>query len=112
MGRPSSAESNTAIRQIPNLRYSAARQSRNQIVIVLLLVLALDSPISDDKNEDDDEDESVARPATIWTDTDRVQLRAASDFVEMPLSATNTATGTPTKRHKGQNAAGERARWL
>ena len=30
------------------------------------------APFSDDENEDDDEDERFARPATIWTDTDRV----------------------------------------
>ena len=62
--------------QSKTLRYSAARQSRNQIVIVLLLVLALDCPISDEENKDDDEDERLARPATIWTDADRVQLWA------------------------------------
>ena len=58
------------------LRYSAARRSRDPIVIVLLLVLVLDCPISDDENEDDDEDERFARPATIWTDTDRLQVCA------------------------------------
>jgi len=55
---------------VATLRYSAARPSRNPIVIVLLLVLVLDRPISDDENEDDDEDERFTRPATIWTDTD------------------------------------------
>src|SRR2546427_10516303 len=53
-----------------NPRYSAARRSRNQVVLVLLLVL--DCPITDYENEDDDEDERFARPATIWTDTDRL----------------------------------------
>jgi len=52
-------------------RYSAARPSRNQIV----LVLVLDCPVSDyeddDEDEDEDEDEKFARPATIRTDTDR-----------------------------------------
>ena len=62
--------------QVKNLRYSAARLSRNPIVIVLLLVLVLDRPISDDENEDDDEDERFTRPATIWTDTDRLQVCA------------------------------------
>src|SRR5437667_11879097 len=45
--------------QVKNLRYSAARWSRNPIVIVLLLVLVLDRPISDDENEDDDEDDGI-----------------------------------------------------
>jgi hypothetical protein len=56
-----------------------ARQSRKQIVLVLLLVLVLDCPISDYENEDDDEDERFARPATIWTDTDRVQFCATME---------------------------------
>ena len=56
--------------QVKNLRYSAARPSRNPIVIVLLLVLVLDRPISDDENEDDDEEERFTRPATISGDTD------------------------------------------
>jgi len=41
-----------------------------------VLVLVLDCPISDDQNEDEDEDERFARPATSWTDTDRLQVRA------------------------------------
>ena len=62
--------------QVENLRYSGVQRSRNQIVIVLLLVLVLDCPISEDENEDDDEDERFARPRTIWTDTDRLQVCA------------------------------------
>ena len=57
----------------PNRRYGTAQRRRNQILIVLVL----DCPISDYENEDDDEDERFARPATIWTDTDRLQVRAA-----------------------------------
>ena len=60
--------------QNATLRYKAARRSRKQIVLVLLLVL--DCPISDYENEDDEEDERFARPATIWTDTDRLQVCA------------------------------------
>ena len=64
--------------QVKNLRYSAAQRSRNPIVLVLLLVLVLDCPFSDDEIEDDDEDEDerFARPATIGTDTDRLQVCA------------------------------------
>jgi len=69
----------SSVWQSETLRYSAARPSRNPIVIVLLLVLVLDRPISDDENEDDDEDERFTRPATIWTDTDRVQLCATME---------------------------------
>jgi hypothetical protein len=46
--------------QSATLRYSAARRSRKQIV----LLLVLDCAISDYENEDDDEDERFARPAT------------------------------------------------
>jgi len=45
------------------------RPSRNQIVLVLVLVL--DCPVSDYEDDDDDDDEKFARPATIRTDTDR-----------------------------------------
>ncbi len=60
------------VRQSETLGYSAARRSRKQIVLVLLLVL--DCSISDYENEDDDE--RFAGPATIWTDTDRLQVCA------------------------------------
>ena len=53
--------------RIANPRYGAARQSRKQIVLVLLL--ALDRSVSDYENEDDDEERRFARPATIWKDT-------------------------------------------
>src|SRR5207245_6080952 len=66
-----------------------ARPSRNPIVIVLLLVLVLDRPISDDENEDDDEDERFTRPATIWTDTDRLQVCATG--------ASNSVNRYPTE---------------
>ena len=49
--------------EFPNVWQSAARRSRNPIV--LLLVLVLDCPISDSENEDDDEDERFA-PDTNW----------------------------------------------
>ena len=75
--------------QLKNLRYSAARPSRNPIVIVLLLVLVLDRPISDDEDEDDDEDERFTRPATIWTDTDRLQVCATG--------ASNSVNRYPTE---------------
>ena len=61
---------------LKNLRCSVARRSRKQIVLVLLLVLVLDCPISDYEDEKDDEDEGFARPATIWPDTDRLQVCA------------------------------------
>jgi hypothetical protein len=32
--------------------------------------------LTDGENEDDDEDERFARPATIWIDTDRLQVCA------------------------------------
>jgi hypothetical protein len=63
---------------VAKLRYSTARRSPNQIVLVLLLVLVLDCPIPDYENED----ERFAWPATIWTDTDRVQLCATSAALE------------------------------
>ena len=74
---------------VATLRYSAARPSRNPIVIVLLLVLVLDRPISDDENENDDEDERFTRPATIWTDTDRLQVCATG--------ASNSVNRHPTE---------------
>jgi hypothetical protein len=52
-------------------RHGALRRSRNQIVLVPLLVLLLDFPISDD---DEDEDEKFARPTMDWTDTASEQL--------------------------------------
>ena len=55
---------------------NTAQRSRNQIVLVLLLVLVLDCFISDYADEDDDEDERFARRATIWTDTDSLQVCA------------------------------------
>ena len=60
------------VKNVKNLRYSIARRSRNQILLVLLLVLVLDRSIADYENED----ERFARPATIWTDTDRLQVCA------------------------------------
>ena len=62
------ANFSTALRASHDFRKSEIMpQGRNQIV--LLLVLVLDSPISDyeNDNEDDDADERFARPATIWT---------------------------------------------
>jgi len=56
-------------------RYSAARPSRKQIVLVLLLVLDYSIP---DYENDEEEDERFARLATIWTDTDRLKIRATS----------------------------------
>ena len=52
--------------RVGNPRYSAARPSRNQIVLIL------DCPVSDYEDDDEDEDEKFARPATIRTDTDRL----------------------------------------
>src|SRR5207245_8334472 len=74
--------------QVKNLRHSAARRSRNPIVIVLLLVLVLDRPVSDDENEDDDEDERFTRAATISGDTDRLQVCATG-----AVSTLNTYQG-------------------
>jgi len=56
--------------RVGNPRYSAARPSRNQIVLVLVPVL--DCPFSDYEDDDEDEDEKFARPATIRKDTDRL----------------------------------------
>src|SRR5438874_11593768 len=62
-----------------------AQRSRNQIVLVLLLVLVRHCPISDYEHEDD-EDERFARPSTIWPDTDRLasQRPGAIEFLLAP----------------------------
>src|SRR6266498_3079540 len=54
-------------RRLRNLRYSVTRRSRNQILLVLVLIL--DSRAFE--NEDDDDDRP-ALPATISADTDRL----------------------------------------
>ena len=68
------AEGADVMSRVGNPRYSSTRQSRNPIV--LLLVLVLDCPVSDYENEDDDEDEKFALPATISSDTADWAVRA------------------------------------
>src|SRR5262245_61185660 len=58
------------------LRCSAAWTGRNQIVFVVVLVLAFDQFNSIHDDEEEDEDEKFARPATISRDTDRLQICA------------------------------------
>ena len=62
-------------------------------------MLVLDCPISDDQNADEDEDERFARPATIWTDTDRLQVRATGVASTLnSYSVSTLGTNTPRRR--------------
>jgi len=68
-------------------RYGTARRSRNQTVLVLLLVLVLDCPISDYEN---DEDERFAGPATID--------RTIATPLEVPKSLVGMEAGSMAER--------------